>query len=479
MAALSASEHCRVVLSAIIPDRRDLLDKALRHLSPAHFPDPTLRNVFVMTERYCDVTGAVMTRGALSDIISKGGADAGRVMLYEETYDALAEAHPTEADFRWSLEQVRDLAAEQATSSALTSSLDVLHRGVKDTKGREWRGHADARTFVLTALGEIERDLSMQDAPEGDTRVEGEPMMADYADRKQARLTGRNQGVMFGIADLDTKIGGLQPGELDLVVAYAGEGKTTLSVQTAWHAATQQGLNSVIMTTETLRPQVRRKLIARHSMLEQFELPDGLDTRMLKTGSLPDHLERKLQEVVDDYTHNPAYGHIYVAQVPRMGTIEVIESKLFRISRMWHVDLCVIDYLALLASERRRSDGRQELSDVVKAAKVLAATFDDGNGVAVLSPWQVNRTSYEEALKSGYYTLKALSDTAESEKSSDVIVSLLGSPENESRHAELRAQILKNRDGEKASSLILDVDYATCVVAEKRRSTAMSELLDE
>lgn len=30
-----------------------------------------------------------------------------------------------------------------------------------------------------------------------------------------------------------------------------------------------------------------------------------------------------------------------------------------------------------------------------------------------------------------------------------------------------------------ASSLILDVDYATCVVAEKRRSTAMSELLDE
>lgn len=477
MPAPSAVEHCRTVLGAIIPARRDLLDKALRHLTPEHFPDLTQRNVFIMLERYADVAGAVLTRSALGDILK--GQDSGRALLYDEVFSELEATLVDDSAFSWSIAQIRELAAERATMEALTRGLTIVTSGVDPGKGAPLlKGHADGRNEVLSSFAQIDRDLSMQDAPEGDLRTEATDMMADYATRKHLRATGRSQGIRFGIPELDFRIGGLQPGELDLFVGYAGEGKTSLAVQTSWSCAVEQGHNAVIMTTETLRPQVRRKLIARHSRLPHFELPEGIDTRDLKNGTLPEALEPKLADVVNDLAKNPAYGHIYVAQVPRGATIGTIEAKLARVARMWHVDFCVIDYLALLASERTRQDSRQESSDIVKAAKQLAATFDDGAGVPIISPWQVNRSSYEEALKTGYYSLKALSDTGEAEKSSDIVVSLLAPAEQTSRYAQLKTQVMKNRDGERASAIILDVDYATSTLKDQAKSTAMTGLLE-
>lgn len=475
--AQTANDHCRKVLAAIIPKRRDLLDTALKHLTIEHFPDATLRNVYVMLTRYADVTGAVISRAALSDLLKD--RDEGTVLLYEETYDQLAANEVDESEFRWSLQQVRELAAERATLDSLQNGMEILSRGLTEDKGREWKGHQDARAYVMQAFAEAEKDLRMQDAPEGNLRHEAERMMADYAERQKARTTGRGQGVLIGIEELDRRIGGLQPGELDLFCGYASSGKTTLSCQTSWHAVVEQGLNVCFLTTETLRPQVSRKILARHSKHPMFGLADGLNTRDLKNGSLEPSDEAMLQKVVDDFTKNPSYGNFYLAQLPRGSTVNYIESMLYRVSRMWHIDLVVIDYLALMASERRRQDQRQEMSDIMKSAKQMAATFDDGAGVPVISPWQVNRASYEEALKSGFYTLKALSDTAEAEKSADVVVSMLGEPKDETRHADIKAQILKNRDGERASSIELTVDFATCTVASKiTGGSALSSLVE-
>jgi replicative DNA helicase len=471
----TALDHCRTILAAIIPSRRDLLDRALRHLVPTHFPDPTLRNLFVMLERYADSTGAILTSPALQDLLR--GYDAGRAMLYGETFLELEGMKVQDSDFLWSLQQVREMSAERSTMEALTTGMQIVHTGISEGH-KELKGHSDARTHILQAFADIDRSLSMQDSPEGDVRVESEEILSDYVSRKVARLSGKMQGILLGIPELDRCLGGLQPGELDLFVGYAGEGKTTLAVQTAWAASVVQGLNAVIMTTETLRAQVRRKLVARHSKLPIFDLPLGLDTKDLKNGTLVSEMETHLQTVTNDLTHNPSYGHLYVAQVPRGADIATIEAKLYRLSRMWHIDICVIDYLALLASERKRSDGRQELSDIVKAAKQMAATFDDGQGVTIVSPWQVNRTSYEEATKSGYYTLRALSDTAEAEKSADVVISLLGNTQSAGRYTELKCQILKNRDGERANSVVVDVDYATACISGKVQSTAMHELLE-
>ena len=470
-----AIEHSKVVLAAILAGRTDLLSKAQAHLVPAHFPDQVLSNLYTLVERYAAVTGAVLTASALQDLLRS--ADPGRAALYTETYNALVQRRVEDSAFVWSIQQLRELAAERSTVQALTEGMEILRSGRKDPRGEWVKGHEPARHHVLSAFATIDRELSMQDAPEGDMRQEATDILGDYAERKRLSAQGRSGGIMVGVSELDYKIGGVQPGELALVAGYSSDGKTSICTQMAWSAAVEQGRNVVFLTTETLRPQVRRKIVARHSKLPQFGLPDGLNTRDLKFGTLTSDQEASLQEVVSDFTRNPTYGRLMIAQVPRGATIGTCETRLHRYERDFQVDLVVMDYLALLRSERRRQSDREELGAILREAKVLATTFGDGRGVPFVSPWQVNRSSRDNAVKAGYYTTSALAETAESTNSADVVVSILA-PETDDRYCEVKFQVLKNRDGETASSISVDVDYATSWFGSKRREGGMEELLE-
>jgi len=475
----TAIEHGQKVLASIVPNGRDELDLALRYLLPEHFQDPTQRNLFLMLERYADITGAVMTRDAFDDLISKATADAGKAALYLETYDLLVAMPSSPAEFRWSMNELRDLAAQRETGRVITEAMGILQTGLDGEHGKRLKGHEDARTHVLAEFAEIDRSLAMQEAPEGAIRHQQEEILQDYADRKRATSEGRNVGVDFGLRALDYKIGGLQPGDFALIAGYSSDGKTSLVVQLAWAAAVQQGKNVVIATTETTQPQVRRKLVARHSTLEQFGLTDGLNSRALRDGTLDADEERVLPEVVTDLTRNPAYGEVYIKQIPRGQTLAQLESALYRIHRSFPIDVCVMDYLALLKAERRRESIRDELGTLMKESKQIATTFDDGRGLIFVSPWQVNRTAYDNALRLGYYTTLALSETAEATNSPDIIVSVLNQiADSDARFAELKLQLLKNRDGETASSLMMAVDYATCNFSEKVSNTGIEGVLD-
>jgi replicative DNA helicase len=462
----TAIDHARLVLGAIIPDRRDLLDAALLRLQPEHFPDQTLSAIFRMLDQYHTVTGAVLTPTAVDDLLRRYGADAGRVALYRETMDFLAGQSVEDATFRWSVDQLRELAADRETNKALTEGMQILLRGAEDHRGNEIRGHTDARAHVLSRFADIDRGLNMQDAPEGDMRVEADDMLADYTAREAARTGARGMGIRFGIPPLDAKLSGLQPGEMCLIVGWTGDGKTSLCVQLAWHACVVQSRNVVILTTETIRQQVRRRLIARHSCLEHFQINGGLNSRDLRNGTLSAPLRTKLGEVLTDFTANPGYGHCYIVQVPRAATVSYCESKLARLRQNFPVDLVIMDYLALLRPDRKRNSYREELNDCLKEAKQLATTFADGTGVPFVSPWQVNRASREQANTPTGYTAASLSESSEAANSSDIIVGLLAPMDNEERVAPVRMQILKNRDGERASTIPLKVDYATSRFAE-------------
>jgi replicative DNA helicase len=472
----SASDHARIILASIIPNRRDLLDRALRDLTPDLFEDQVLKNLFLLLERYAEVTNSVMTSAALADILASSGRDPGTAAHYQETYALLEAVTPAESEFLWSLEQIRDLAAERATGAAITSGMAILNGGLDGEKGQTYRGHADARAYVLQAFSEIDRSLSLQESPEGDIRGEGRAFLASYASRKQARLSGTLRVVQTGVEGIDSRIGGFEPGELNLVVGYTNSGKTSLCVQLAWHAAVAQGLHVVYATTETLRPQVTRKIISRHSRLEVFGLPEGLNSRDLKAGTLSPELEPKLQEVVEDFTRNPAYGSLNVIQLPRGAGVPALETRLVRLARERDLGLVILDYAQLLSSSRRYDSLREELGDVVKSAKAVATTLQDGRGVPLISPWQTNRRSYEEAQRLGYYTTLALSETAEAANTPDVILSSLEPQENDSRYAQLKVQILKNRDGETSGVFDVSVDYATSRFSSPRPGGTGDEL---
>lgn len=470
----SAQDHSKTLLAAIIPNRRDLLDKAMLHLSETHFPDLTYRNIFTMIRRVYEVNGSVMTVDSLDDLLRKSNADPGKAAAYRETYEYLAQKEVNDSDFRWSLEQLRDLAADRATTDALVQGMEILNKGAVGEKGEDLKGHIDARTHILSQFAEIDRELSMQASPEGDMRVETDDILKLYFDAKQ---NGGKRGLEFGIPTMDDKAGGLAPGELGLVVGYTGTGKSQYSVQFMHHNAVYEGKNVVYLTTETLRPAVRTRMVARHSMMPEFELPGGLNSRDLARGTLSSDEEMRLQDILVDIDRNPNYGKMYIVQLPSRATMSTIEARLISIQRKFNIELCIIDYLALLKSDRRRTSDREELSSIVKEAKQLATTFDDGRGLPVFSPWQVNRTSWAKAQDEGYYTLSSLAETAEASNTPDQIVSLLEPVNTEDRKIQMKAQVLKNRNGGVANNIQLYLDRATSFFSEESGASSMDDLL--
>lgn len=468
---MAVRDHESIILGGIIPERRDLLMSALQQLEPDHFRTEVRRNIFRLLEVYYAQTTGIITRGALSDLLERRGVEATKTLLYEEAFDEAVATTVPDHEFRHAIAYLKDLRAEQRTGEAITTSMEILQRGV-DLDGRDLRGHADAREYLYGELGVIDRLGQNDTAPEGDVRGEQEIMMKDYADRKSGQTV---PSISSGIRTVDRSTGGFQNGELVLICAHTGEGKSMLSTQVGWNACVNNGKNVFFATSETTRPQVMRRLMARHSRLEQFSLPEGLNSKDIKNGDLDDAQEDVYSEVVRDFTTNPTYGKFYIAQIPRDGTLGFIEARLARQQAMWNIDLVVIDYLTLIRSERRRESIREELNEIVKGAKIIATTFNNGLGVPILSPWQMSTRAWEEAKRVGYYTLGNLAETSEAEKTPDMVLSLLRVPETPS---EVKIQFLKNRDGEVPAMFSLEYDYRCAYLGEKSGSS-MDALLDD
>jgi hypothetical protein len=135
-----------------------------------------------------------------------------------------------------------------------------------------------------------------------------------------------------------------------------------------------------------------------------------------------------------------------------------------RAGASWEIGLGIIDYLALLRSDRQRGNEREEFNDILRSCKTFATSFNEGRGVPVISPWQIRRESYREAIGTGAYSLNALADTAEAERSSDQIMSFLSMQEKPN---ETTFQILKLRDGEVPPSITLETDFRNAYIGDK------------
>lgn len=461
------SDHAQTLLAAIIPHRRDLLIVAMQHLQPEHFRDLVLKNIFQLLEKYYDIAGDVMPAKTLSELLTKQDVDETKQVRYEQAFGEMVEMIVPDHEFRYAISALKDARSQQLTGEALVTGYEILERGV-EIDGEMLKGQEAARQYGYTEFAKIDKLNFAEASPEGDIRMEQAEVLQDYADRKAGKH--KTGCIMTGIPSIDRVTGGFQNGELILLCGFTGQGKSQAVTQTGWHAAVEQGKNTLIVTSETVRPHVRRRIVARHSRLPQFGLQGGLNVRDIRDGTLSLEEEEVLRAVTDDLRTNPAYGHIDVKQFPRGGTFSYFEASCRRIGEQWPIDLIIDDYLALKKPDRRRQTAREEYDDILQDAKVFATSFYSGRGVPFMSPWQMSRSAYTAALQSGGYQLASLSETSQAEKSPDHLWSLLRLPDNPN---EVKVQCLKNRDGDTPEPFMVQVDYRNAYLGE--RGNVLSE----
>ena len=360
---------------------------------------------------------------------------SGQIRLGEVEQAQLPFLDP--AAFRAVLDRYKDEVTGETLGILLQQTSQILQGGYTPpvTKGKPvlLRGPVDGVAFMEAGLSSLSQRFYRGDI-EGSLKLNAAEVWDTYAEARQRHQSGQSmQGVCSGFTAIDSAHDGLQPGDLALVVGFTSQYKSTFCYNWAYNAAVYHQRNVAIIPLEMPARSLLRLLAVLHCYHPQYR-SDPNYARVavrydaVRRGQLTPIEEQLFESALTDLQTNPDYGTILYKE-PRstVTTVGHIQRWAEQQHRKTPLDLILVDYLGLV----NPTSGDNVLRDnaianaALREIKQLATGFANGQGIAVLSPWQASRDGFKEAEKNaGQYTLRALSWANEAERSADLVYSV-------------------------------------------------------
>jgi replicative DNA helicase len=361
-------------------------------------------------------------------------------LLLNEKGNTAARVPFSQDAFKFNLNRLARATNKAEFSDTLVEALNMLSQ--KDDLEGNQTSLDKAKELIIPKL--FDSAMIAEDVPHGDVTNEREEILTEYEEAKANQ--GVVNGILTGYSKIDAAIDAIQPGQLIVLAGASGEGKSWMAANIAVNVAMGQKKNVVIITAETLRQQYRRRLYVCHSNNPKFGYP--IEFEKAKNGSFTEEEEEQFRMVVKDFTSGE-YGKIEVSQISNGTTISDITVYLEKINLSMPIDLVILDYLTLFRPSRRsgNQNQREDAVALFKEAKNLAITFNNGQGIPVLTLHQISNQARDivKFEPGKYFTLSSLADSSEAGKSADVAMALLRTEEMQEAH-ELGFGILKSRD---------------------------------
>jgi replicative DNA helicase len=267
--------------------------------------------------------------------------------------------------------------------------------------GENWRYYAEGvaehyqlRVVILAAQRLIEQMYDLHSPVEGTIREMAERTFAKLAtqggqpekmlkDRayefldileERSRQTGAVTGITFGLPALDEIVGGLQGGDVCIVAAHTGVGKSALALQVVKTTSLDRGLGAALFTLEMPWVQICERLHVQSGVpmksLRRCVFADWERSTVTKTTELL--IQRNNIFIEDQFGQD----------------ISGICSRSRLLKAKHDVKLIVVDYLQLVgAAEAGRDANRErEVAAVSHRLKTLAHELD----IVVLALSQLN-----------------------------------------------------------------------------------------
>ena len=235
---------------------------------------------------------------------------------------------------------------------------------------------------------------------------------------------GQSAGVLTGLASFDTDQGGLFPGELIILAARPGIGKTSLALQTAFHVAAKGHLvyyASLEMSAVELSTRLACSL-------------SGVSSRLVRTGRLTAQDAHRLNNAIGEQSKATLDIHdqagLTVAEIRRQ----------IRKRKKHGLTLAVVDYLQLLTAEDRRLPREQQVARITKSLKETAREYE----IPILCLCQLNRLADGEENPQ----LSHLRESGAIEQDADVVLFLAPHKPTETARNNASLIVAKNRNGE-------------------------------
>ncbi len=282
--------------------------------------------------------------------------------------------------------RIGDLAAVQ---SAIDSYIDAIKerstrvkilKVVETIRKYATGGEKRSSEIVDFAILEISQLKSEDD-------VKGLKTISDVLKTTITNITaelkdGDSSGkVKLGYPKLDSMLGGLRPGSLNILAARPGMGKSALAMNMAVNVAANQK-TVVIFSLEMSDDDIGQRLLSTNmnkpvsEIINSRKMTDDdrkqIDQALVKLGDYPIFVD-------DTATINPATMKSKIQQLISAGSPP---------------KLVIVDYLQLVTSQSHSSKARnEEVSDISRNLKLLAKEFQ----VPIIALSQLNRRAEERS----------------------------------------------------------------------------------
>lgn len=307
---------------------------------------------------------------------------------------------------------------------ASSKIIDIAHNAPEDTKE------------VVDQAERLLLDVTNQDIRRNEESID--TILADvYEELQKGAAEGDGiQGVRTGFPTIDQCLLGLRAGQMVVIGARPGVGKTSFALNLATNAA-YHGASVAFFSLEMSRVEIAQRLLAAYSRV-------GL--REIRSSRIAREQWPALVQAVSDISELD----IVIDDTPGT-TVTEIRAKARRILHGKENGLVIVDYLQLISppSGRFRADSRAtEVSEMSRGIKILAKDL----GVPVVALSQLNRTVENRQGKRPQ--LSDLRESGSIEQDADIVALLDRSMTEEEANREDRPGlnettfiIAKNRSG--------------------------------
>jgi replicative DNA helicase len=238
------------------------------------------------------------------------------------------------------------------------------------------------------------------------------------------------EGIMTGFKDLDALTNGFHAGNMVVLAARPGVGKSTLGLDIARHASIKNGDTSVIFSLEMSRSEITMRMLSAEARV-------GLNN--IRSGSLSDEEWGRLAKRMGEISEAP----LFIDDSANLSLME-IRAKARRLKQRHNLKLIVIDYLQLMTSGKKVENRQQEVSEFSRNLKLLAKELN----VPIIAISQLNRSPEQRSDKKPM--LSDLRESGSIEQDADVVILLHRDEmyDSQSRSGEADLIVAKHRNGQ-------------------------------
>ena len=214
---------------------------------------------------------------------------------------------------------------------------------------------------------------------------------------------GAVSGAKTGFSGLDRMLVQMGKGDMVIVGARPGMGKTSFALNIATNVAKSSGKSVAIFSLEMSAEQLVTRIVSSEAMV---------DSHSLRTGKLANEDWDNIADVISSLSG----CDIYIDDTSAITTTEM-KSKLRRLPNL---GLVVIDYIGLMQTTSNSDNRAQQVGEISRNLKIMAKDF----GIPFICCAQLNRGTESRPGTGKRPTLADLRDSGSIEQDADIVLFL-------------------------------------------------------